>query len=149
MAKKHINTKFHTPKANVCYDQMLSDKGFIPDKGFHAACRDNHTALLAVTQVVAALKWTEFCSPYSILDSDIIHEFYANLWATQSTTVRVRGKIVPLTAQPLMACFNYQTMLRMLTPPCCPKSSKPHLLKYCKPWLLRAPSGPIWDFKGR
>lgn len=106
VVKKHTNTCFHTIEAKEHYDRVLSDMGFIPDKRFHVASIDSQTGLAVVNRVVAALNWTEFCNPRSIPDTNIVHKFYANLWANQATTVRVRGRIIALTAKAINGIFN-------------------------------------------
>lgn len=146
VVKKQTNVQFYTPEAKERYDRVLSDKGFIPNKGFNVASIDSQIGLSVVNRVVEALNWTKFGSPRNILDNDIVREFYANLWATQTATVCVHGIIIPLIAKAINGIFNlpnnvvdaYSEML-----------FKANDATYAQVLQTVAIEGTTWDLVGR
>lgn len=56
--------------------------------------------------MVAALKWDKFYTPSVMSNSDIVREFYSNIWVTQSADVHVCGRVVLLTALAINGFFS-------------------------------------------
>lgn len=105
VATKHADNKFNSAKAKVCYDSVFSKKSFIPDKGFHRVFLDRKQGITTLSQVVTPLKLEKFCAPRDMPNSDIVWEFYSNLWVTQSIVVHVRGKVVLFIAMAINELF--------------------------------------------
>lgn len=95
---KPTKTWFQSLAAKERFDNVFVEKCFILDKGFHQTCVEAPHGLDSLARVVNTWQWVRFCAPRELPDIDIVWEFYANLWENQTSTVLVRGRLVPLSA---------------------------------------------------
>lgn len=77
---KPFENKFQSLEAKVRYDSVLSEKSFIPDKGFNPTFLDAKQGISTLSRIVIALKWANFCEPRDMSDSEVVREFFSNLW---------------------------------------------------------------------
>lgn len=105
VATKCAENKFNSTEAKARYDSVFNEKSFIHGKGFHPAFMDGKHGISTCSQMVAALKWDKFCAPRNMPESDIVREFYSNLWVTQATDVHVCGTVVPFSTMAISKFF--------------------------------------------
>lgn len=77
---KQSKSRFQSLAAKGWFDRVISEKSFIPDKGFHPTYLEAPQGLAFLSWVVKAFIWEQLCAPREILDIDIVQEFYSNLW---------------------------------------------------------------------
>lgn len=106
---KVATSRFQSAKAKGRFQKVTRDKSFIPDKGFHADCLAPTSECDFLLPAIASLTWSHFCAPRGHPNLDLVREFYANLWNNTTTTVYVRGRMVPVSAKPIYNLFSLQT----------------------------------------
>ncbi|TYG86424.1 hypothetical protein ES288_A13G133200v1 [Gossypium darwinii] len=78
----------------------------MPEKGFNLKSNDLMVVPVLIRKVINALKWERFCDARSLLDDELVREFYASLMTQDATEVIVRKKKVPLTSKSINDLFN-------------------------------------------
>ncbi|KAK5803064.1 hypothetical protein PVK06_030704 [Gossypium arboreum] len=60
----------------------------MPEKGFNLKSNDLMVVPVPIRKTINALKWERFCNAHSLLDDELVQEFYASL------TIQMRLRLV-------------------------------------------------------
>ncbi|TYG40372.1 hypothetical protein ES288_D12G087200v1 [Gossypium darwinii] len=88
------------------FDSIFKHQPMMSKKGFDLKSNDLMIVPILIRKKVNALKWEPFCDARSLLDDELIREFYASLTMQNATKVIVRKKKVPLTSKSINDLFN-------------------------------------------
>lgn len=78
----------------------------MPENGFNLKSHDLMVVPIPIRKKINALKWERLCDTRSLLDDELVQEFYASLTMQDATEVIVRKKKVPFTSKSINDLFN-------------------------------------------
>ncbi|KAG4154723.1 hypothetical protein ERO13_D03G061101v2 [Gossypium hirsutum] len=114
MSRKRTRSSKTTPKNPILIDEEVKERfdsifkhqPMMPEKGFDLKSNDLMVVHILIRKKINALKWERFCDTRSLLDDELVQEFYASLTTQDATEVIVRKKQVPLTSKSINDLFN-------------------------------------------
>ncbi|TYH13776.1 hypothetical protein ES288_A06G166500v1 [Gossypium darwinii] len=114
MSRKRTRSSKTTPESPIVIDEEVKERfdsifkhqPMMPEKGFNLKINDLMVVPVPIRKAINALKWGRFCDARSLLDDELVREFYASLTTQDATAVIVRKKKAPLTFKSINDLFN-------------------------------------------
>ncbi|KAK5834609.1 hypothetical protein PVK06_010285 [Gossypium arboreum] len=88
------------------FDSIFKNQPMMLEKGFNLESNDKVVMPLPIRKTINALNWEQFCDACSMLDENLLREFYANSTTSDANEVSVRKKMIPLTSKSINDLFN-------------------------------------------
>ncbi|KAK5771895.1 hypothetical protein PVK06_048150 [Gossypium arboreum] len=80
------------------FDSIFKNQPMMSEKGFDLKSNDLMVVPIPIRKKINALKWEQFFDARSLLDDELVQEFYASLTTQDATEVIIRKKKLPLTS---------------------------------------------------
>ncbi|TYG61353.1 hypothetical protein ES288_D07G140900v1 [Gossypium darwinii] len=93
-------------EARERFDSIFKNQPMMLEKGFNLESNDKMIMPLSLRNTINVLNWEQFCDARSLLNEDLMREFYADLITPDTNEVLVRKKKVPLTSKSINHLFN-------------------------------------------
>ncbi|KAB2045358.1 hypothetical protein ES319_D01G155800v1 [Gossypium barbadense] len=114
MSRKRTRSSNTTLENTILIDEEVKERfasifkhqPMMPEKDFNLKSNDLMVVPTPIRKKINALKWERFCDARSLLDDELVREFYASLTTQDATEVIVRKKNVPLTSKSINDLFN-------------------------------------------
>ncbi|KAB2074668.1 hypothetical protein ES319_A07G166700v1 [Gossypium barbadense] len=100
------NPIFINEEVKERFDPIFKHQPMMLEKGFNLKSHDLMVVPISIRKKINARKWKRFCNARSLLDDELVQEFYASLTMQGATEVIVRKKMVPLTSKSITDLFN-------------------------------------------
>ncbi|KAB2041274.1 hypothetical protein ES319_D02G136900v1 [Gossypium barbadense] len=114
MSRKRTRSSKTTPENLILIDEEVKERfdsifkhqPMMSKKGFDLKRNDLMVVPIPIRKKINALKWERFCDACSLLDDELVREFYASLTMQDAIEVIVRKKKIPLTSKSINDLFN-------------------------------------------
>ncbi|KAK5792842.1 hypothetical protein PVK06_033967 [Gossypium arboreum] len=114
MSRKRTRSSKTTPENLILideevkkrFDSIFKHQSMMSKKGFNLKSHDLMVVPIPIRKKINALKWERFCDARSLLNDELVREFYASLTMQDATEVIVQNKRVPFASKSINDLFN-------------------------------------------